>query len=77
MNAGKLFQVKQKYHFVLCFTRSIYAALFASAGNLVSAVDVWGAHVDAINASGLRVEGASGDRRVRIHATTGMSMSSL
>lgn len=49
---------------------SIYAALFASAGNEVTAVDLWGAHVDAINASGLRVEGASGDRRVQIRATS-------
>ena len=56
--------------------RSIYAALFASAGNHVSAVDVWGAHVDAINASGLRVEGASGDRRVKVQATTGRTQNS-
>jgi 2-dehydropantoate 2-reductase len=30
----------------------------------VVAVDLWRAHVDAINRHGLRVEGASGDRRV-------------
>lgn len=50
---------------------SIYAALLADAGHEVWAVDTWRAHVDAINASGLRVEGASGDRTVRtIRATS-------
>lgn len=47
---------------------SIYAALFADAGHEVRAVDAWKAHVEAINAHGLRVEGASGDRTVRILA---------
>jgi glycine/D-amino acid oxidase-like deaminating enzyme len=37
---------------------SIYAALLADAGHEVWAVDTWGAHVDVINAKGLRVEGA-------------------
>ncbi len=50
---------------------SVYAALMAEAGNKVWAVDTWVAHVDAINANGLRVEGASGDRVVRgIRAVT-------
>ena len=49
---------------------SVYAALLASAGNDVWAVDVDAAHVGAIRAQGLRVEGASGDRTVRIGATT-------
>ena len=44
---------------------SIFAALLADAGNEVTAVDLWQQHVDAINRSGLRVEGASGDRVVR------------
>jgi len=48
---------------------SIYAGLLASAGNDVWAVDIWREHVEAIRASGLRVEGASGDRTVRLHAT--------
>jgi len=49
---------------------SVYAGLMAEAGHEVWAVDVWQEHVDAINANGLRVEGASGDRVVRgIHAT--------
>ena len=43
---------------------SVYAALLADAGHEVVAVDVWKAHVDAINQHGLRVEGASGDRTV-------------
>jgi len=50
---------------------SIYAGLMAEAGHDVWAVDIWQAHVDAINQSGLRVEGASGDRLVPgIHATS-------
>jgi 2-dehydropantoate 2-reductase len=50
---------------------SIYAALLADAGHEVWAVDTWRAHVDAINTTGLRVEGASGDRTVKtIRATT-------
>jgi 2-dehydropantoate 2-reductase len=49
---------------------SVYAALFASAGHEVWAIDRWREHIDAIREKGLRVEGASGDRTVRIHATT-------
>lgn len=43
---------------------SVYAALLAAAGNEVWAIDPWRAHIDAIRATGLRVEGASGDRLV-------------
>lgn len=43
---------------------SIYAALLADAGNEVWALDPWAEHTDAIRATGLRVEGASGDRTV-------------
>jgi 2-dehydropantoate 2-reductase len=49
---------------------SVYAGLLGSAGHEVWAVDVWREHVDAIRERGLRVEGASGDRVVPIHATT-------
>ena len=49
---------------------SVYAGLLADGGNEVWAIDVWQAHVDAINNQGLRVEGASGDRTVRLNATT-------
>ncbi|MGH8704386.1 MAG: ketopantoate reductase family protein [Burkholderiales bacterium] len=49
---------------------SVYAGLFASAGHEVWAIDVWREHIDAIRANGLRVEGASGDRTVRVNATT-------
>ena len=48
---------------------SVYAALLADAGHHVWAVDAWPAHVDAMNANGLRVEGASGDRTVKLRAT--------
>ncbi|MBP6850290.1 MAG: 2-dehydropantoate 2-reductase [Rhodoferax sp.] len=47
---------------------SIYAGLLASAGHTVCVVDGWQAHVDAINTRGLHVEGASGDRWVRMQA---------
>jgi len=48
---------------------SVYAALLASAGHEVWAIDRWKAHVEAMRAKGLRVEGASGDRTVRVNAT--------
>ena len=48
---------------------SVYAGLFASReGNDVVVVDTWQAHVEAMRRDGLRVEGASGDRRVRVDA---------
>lgn len=49
---------------------SVYAALLADAGNEVWAIDRWQEHVDAINAHGLHVEGASGDRTVPLRAST-------
>jgi len=48
---------------------SIYAGLLASAGHEVWAVDVWKEHVAAMREKGLRVEGASGDRTVKVNAT--------
>ena len=41
---------------------SVYAVLLAEAGHDVVAVDGWADHVDAINDSGLRLSGVSGDR---------------
>ena len=49
---------------------SVYAALMADAGHEVWAVDRWEEHVRAMRENGLRVEGASGDRTVRLNATT-------
>ncbi len=49
---------------------SVYAALMKDAGHDVWAVDIWEEHVATIDAQGLRVEGASGDRTVRLPATT-------
>ena len=49
---------------------SVYAGLLASAGHEVWAIDRREDLVEAIRANGLRVEGASGDRTVRIDATT-------
>jgi len=49
---------------------SVYAALLADAGHDVWAVDAWAEHVKAMNEKGLHVEGASGDRIVKLHATT-------
>jgi len=48
---------------------SVYAGLLASAGHEVWAIDRWREHIDAIRANGLRVEGASGDRTVKINAS--------
>jgi len=49
---------------------SVYAGLLGAAGNEVWAIDTSEAHVAAMRSDGLRVEGASGDRVVRIHATS-------
>ena len=49
---------------------SVYAGLFASAGHEVWAIDAWREHVQAMQKNGLRLEGASGDRTVKLHATT-------
>ncbi|MFP6718495.1 MAG: 2-dehydropantoate 2-reductase N-terminal domain-containing protein, partial [Alphaproteobacteria bacterium] len=48
---------------------SVYAGLLADAGNEVWAIDVWREHIDAIRDRGLRIEGKSGDRTVKIAAT--------
>ena len=49
---------------------SVYAGLLGDAGNEVWAIDPWEEHVAAIREHGLRVEGASGDRVVRVGATS-------
>ena len=49
---------------------SVYGALLADAGNDVWMFDKWQEHVAAMRARGLRCEGASGDRTVRVNATT-------
>lgn len=49
---------------------SVYAGLLAAAGHDVWAVDTWREHVEAMKKNGLRVEGASGDRTVKVNATT-------
>jgi 2-dehydropantoate 2-reductase len=49
---------------------SVYAGLLADAGHEVWAIDNWREHIAAIRDRGLRVEGASGDRTVRLNATT-------
>lgn len=49
---------------------SVYAGLLASAGHEIWAIDRWREHVDAMREHGLRLEGISGDRTVRVRATT-------
>ncbi len=49
---------------------SVYAALMADAGHEIQAVTLWPDHAAAMAEHGLRVEGASGDRTVRLHAAT-------
>lgn len=51
---------------------SVYAGLLGDAGNEVWAIDTWREHIEAIRANGLRVEGASGDRVVRVNAAIDM-----
>src|SRR5580765_3229780 len=45
---------------------SVYAALMADAGHEVHAVTLWPDHAKAMTARGLRCEGKSGDRTVRL-----------
>jgi 2-dehydropantoate 2-reductase len=52
---------------------SVYTGLLGSAGNDVWAIDSWAEHIGAIRANGLRLRGASGDRVVRVNATTNPS----
>ena len=49
---------------------SVYAALLADAGHEIWAIDSWKEHVEAMRNKGLHLEGASGDRTVKLHATT-------
>lgn len=49
---------------------SVYAGLFAEAGHEVLAVTRNATHVAAINRDGLRLSGASGDRRIALRAAT-------
>jgi 2-dehydropantoate 2-reductase len=49
-----------------------YGGLLALAGHEVSLIDVWQAHVDAIDRDGLRVDGVRGDHRVRVAASSGV-----
>ena len=49
---------------------SVYAGLLADAGLDVWAVDAWAEHVDAVRRDGLHISGASGERTVRLPATT-------
>lgn len=49
---------------------SVYAGLFASAGHEVWAIDRWAEHIEAMKKNGLRLEGKSGDRTVKVKATT-------
>jgi 2-dehydropantoate 2-reductase len=48
----------------------VYAALLGDAGNEVWAVDSWAEHVAAMARDGLTLDGASGNRTVRLNATT-------
>lgn len=49
---------------------SVYAALMVSAGHEIFAITSWPDHAEAMAKNGLRVEGFSGDRTVKVHAST-------
>jgi Ketopantoate reductase PanE/ApbA len=49
---------------------SVYAGLMQLAGHDVHGVCLWPDHVEAVNAHGLRVHGASGDHTVRLASMT-------
>ena len=48
---------------------SVYAGLLAAAGHDIWAIDAWNEHIESIKKNGLRLEGASGDRTVKINAS--------
>ena len=48
---------------------SLFGALLAPVASVIL-VDLWQEHVDAINAHGLELTGLSGDRNVKVKATT-------
>lgn len=50
-----------------------YGGLLALQGHEVSLVDTWQAHVDAINAAGLRLGGARGEHTIRLAAASDAS----
>jgi len=56
---------------------SVYAALLGAAGHEVWAIDAWREHVEAMRSTGLRLEGASGDRTVKLHASTDAAAAGL
>jgi 2-dehydropantoate 2-reductase len=49
----------------------LYGGRLAEAGYAVTLLDIWQEHVDAINASGLLLDGIGGERRIPIKATSG------
>lgn len=49
---------------------SVYAALMGDSGNEVWAIDAWDEHINTIKSQGLRLEGASGERTVKLNAST-------
>jgi 2-dehydropantoate 2-reductase len=49
---------------------SVYAGLMADAGHDVYGITLWPDHAAAMEKHGLRVEGASGDRAVRVRGRT-------
>ena len=49
---------------------SLFGALLAEAGAAVWLVDVWKAHIDAVNSKGLSIEREGQVRRVALNATT-------
>jgi 2-dehydropantoate 2-reductase len=47
----------------------LYGGRLAEAGYSVTLLDIWKAHVDAINGSGLLLDGIGGERRIAVRAT--------
>ena len=50
----------------------LFGGLLKEGGLIVTLVDVWKEHVDAINRDGLRMVGLGGDRAIPVRATTEM-----
>jgi 2-dehydropantoate 2-reductase len=52
---------------------SLFGCLLSEAGEDVTLIDIWKEHIDAMNRRGLKITGVSGDRIVRVKATSNPS----
>lgn len=49
---------------------SLFGGLLAEGGNDVTLIDVWREHIEKIKKEGLKISGVSGERAIKVNATT-------